>query len=114
MLYRYDLTLPATSHNLMFVHSSLSSQSPLNPCSSMKCSSICLLTLTSARCACPQGAVPRDARSESCIFPDSNEVVIHVPTKKPDRVSKFSDEMERTIKTDEEVDIDDVSIEATG
>ena len=98
----------------MFVHSSLSSQSSINPCSSMKCSSICLLTLTSARCACPQGSVPHDALSESCIFLDSNKDVEHLPpTKNSDRVSKFSDEMERTTKTDEEVDIDDVSIEAT-
>ena len=49
----------------MFVHSSLVSPLPINPCSSL-----CLLTLTSARCSCPLGSVPQDSLSQSCIYPD--------------------------------------------
>jgi len=66
---RDDLSLPAYSHSLKFVHSSLTSPLPPNPCSTLNCSSLCLLTLTSARCACPTGSVPHDSLSQSCLYP---------------------------------------------
>eukprot|EP00092_Neocalanus_flemingeri_P026733 GFUD01028985.1.p1 GENE.GFUD01028985.1~~GFUD01028985.1.p1 ORF type:complete len:823 (+),score=177.04 GFUD01028985.1:158-2470(+) len=69
---RFDLTLPAYSHGLKFVHSSLVSPPSANHCSTLNCSSLCLLTLTSARCACPLGSVPHDSLSQSCIYPDSS------------------------------------------
>merc|ERR1719369_2719209 len=66
---REDLKLPAHSHSLMFVHSSLVSPNPVNPCIILNCSSLCLLTLTSARCACPSGSIAQDSLSKSCIYP---------------------------------------------
>jgi len=77
---REDLKLPSYSHSLKFVHSSLVSPLSSNPCSSLNCSSLCLLTLTNARCACPTGSIPRDSRSQSCISPTPRNSPTSVPT----------------------------------
>jgi len=80
---REDLRLPSFSHSLRFVHSSLVSPLPSNPCTSLNCSSLCLLTLTSARCACPTGSIPRDSLSQFCISPTLQRhypVPVPVPT----------------------------------
>ena len=69
LFIREDFKLPAHSHSLMFVHSSLVSPKTSNPCPSLNCSSLCLLTLSSARCACPSGSIPQDSLSKSCIYP---------------------------------------------
>ena len=80
--------MPSFSHSLRFVHSSLVSPLSSNPCSLLNCSSLCLLTLTSARCACPTGSIPRDSLSQSCISPSlSRHYPIPVPTSHPIAVS---------------------------
>ena len=80
---REDLRLPSFSHSLRFVHSSLTSPLLSNPCTPLNCSSLCLLTLTSARCACPIGSIPRDSLSQFCISPTLQryyQVPVPVPT----------------------------------